>query len=80
MTAFGLENEVFVVHIVFFASSNNIHLSHKLQIASLKADEAPTTILLAYSNFANIFSLKLVAELLEHMWINNHIIDLIDGK
>lgn len=35
---------------------------------------------LKYSEFEDIFSLKLAAELLEHIEIRNNVINLVDGK
>lgn len=39
-----------------------------------------TTVSKEYSNFINVFSLKLAAKLSEYNKINNYIINLIDGK
>ncbi len=49
------------------------------QITYLKADEAPSKVHSKYTNFADIFSLKLAVELLKHMRINNHNIKLVDN-
>ena len=50
----------------------------KAQIAHLKVDETLTKVSSEYADFANVFSLKLTAELLKHIRINNHTIELID--
>ena len=50
----------------------------KAQIAYLKADKAPIKVPNKYTDFADIFSLKLTTKLLEHIRINNHTIELVD--
>ncbi len=44
----------------------------------MKADEAPSKVLSKYADFADIFSPKLAAELLEHMRTNDHAIELVN--
>ena len=56
-----------------------MHPSRKAQIAYLKADEAPTKVLNKYVDFADVFSPKLAAELLEH-GISNYAIKLVDEQ
>lgn len=51
-----------------------------IQKILLIVDEAPTTISSEYFDFIDVFSPKLVVEILEHMGINNHAINLISGK
>lgn len=46
----------------------------------LKADEAPTTIPAKYSNYADVFSPEAAAELPEHTGMNDHAIELEEGK
>ncbi len=74
------EHEAFVVHVAALSvdSGDEVHPSRRAQIAHLKADEAPTEVLSEYTNFTNVFSPKLVAELLEYTGINNHAIELVD--
>ncbi len=55
-----------------------MHPSRKAQIAHQKADEAPTKVPSEYANFADIFSPKLVVELLKYTGINDHAIELVD--
>ncbi len=55
-----------------------MHLLRKAQIAYLKADEASFKVSNKYANFADIFFLKLVAELPEHTRINDYTIELVD--
>ena len=56
-----------------------MHLSKRAQIAYLKADEALTKVPSKYTDFADVFSPKLVAKLLEHR-ISNHVIKLVNDR
>lgn len=78
--AFDPENEIFVVYVMFFAISNEIHPFYIAQIALLNIDEAIIIIPPKYFDFVDIFFPELAVELPEYMEINNHIINLIDGK
>ena len=80
-TALDLGYETFVVHVTSLESPSqegDVHPSCRAQIAALVANEAPTSILIEYSDFADVFSLELVLELSEHTGINNHAIKLVD--
>lgn len=79
-TAIDLEYQTLVVSIVFLAISNEIKFSCKLQIIILKIDQTSTIISPEYSNFVDVFPTELAIELPEHRKINNHVIDLMDGK
>lgn len=76
----NLKDETFVVHIVSLTSSDNVYSSYKTQIASIKIDKTLTTISPEYFNGIDVFSPKLVAKLPEYTEINNHTINLKDGK
>ena len=79
-TAFDSEYKTFIVHIAFLSSTLlNVHLFCKLQISSLITKEASTKVLDKYINFADVFSLDLASKLPEHIEINNHAIELVDG-
>ncbi len=41
-------------------------------------DEVFIKVFSKYANFVDVFSLQLAAELLEHIGINNHAIELVD--
>lgn len=56
------------------------NLSYKAQIALLEVNKALITILSEYTDFADIFSLVLVSELLNNTWINNYVIELMNYK
>ena len=55
-----------------------MHPSKRAQIAYLKADEAQTKVPDDYTDFADVFSLKLAVELPKYMKINDHAIELMD--
>lgn len=77
------DNKIFVVYIVFFAGfdiSLEIDIFCMVQIAFLKADETPTLISSKYTNFADIISKNLIAQLLEYTRINNTINLVEDQK
>ena len=76
-----LNKKAFVVHVaIVTAKPMIIHLAYKAQIALLKADEAPVTISVKYSDFSYIFSKKSAAKLPEHTEISTSAIDLEEGK
>ena len=73
--------ETFVVHVPSLSSTPlNVHPSRRPQISSLITEEAPTKVPDEYTDFADILSLDLAAELPEHNGINNHAIKLVDGQ
>lgn len=55
-----------------------MHLSKKAQIAHLKADETPIKVFGKYTDFANIFLLKLAIKLSKNTSINNYAIKLVN--
>lgn len=81
--ALDANSETFVVYVVALnIKSTNIaiHLSPSAQIELLKVNKAPTTVFAKYSDYTNIFLLKLTAKLPEYTGINNHAIDLEKDK
>ena len=77
--------EIFVIYIISFDSpdnnkENNIYLFYKVQIIILIANEALTSILIKYSNFSNIFSLKLALPFFKYIRINDYTIKLINKQ
>lgn len=58
----------------------DVHPSHRAQIALLKAEEALIAVPSEYADFGNVFSPHLAAKLPEHIGINGHPIDLINGQ
>ncbi len=76
------EYKVFVVHIAVLSINlgDEVHPSKKAQIAHLKVDKALSKLPSEYTDFVDVFSLKFAAELLEHIEINNHAIELVDNQ
>ncbi len=73
--------ETFVVHMsALDVAESSIHPSRVAQIAALQWDKAPTKIPAEYSDYANVFSLELAMELPENTGMNEHVIELIEGK
>ena len=68
------------MHIITITSKMTIYLKRKAQIALLKAIKALVSVPAEYLDFANVFSEKLAAVLLEHTKINTYAIDLEEGK
>ncbi len=79
-TSLNLEHEFFVVHVVALGVDlgDEVYPSKKTQIAHLKVDEAPTKVFSEYTDFVDVFSSQLAAELPKHMRINNHAIELVN--
>ena len=75
-----MELETFVVYVAALSvnSDDEVHPSRRSLIVYLKADKALTKVPSEYPDFADVISLKLVAELPKHMEINNHAIELVD--
>ena len=80
--ALDQEHEAFVVYIATLSVDlgDEMHSLRKAQIAHLKADKAPSKVPSKYANFADVFSPKLAAELLEYTEINDHAIELVDDQ
>ena len=85
--ALDLEYETYVVYIGSVSSNAllscsllelDVHPSRRPQVCGLLAEEAPTKILVEYSDFADVFSADLASKLPEHTGINNHAIKLVD--
>ena len=78
--AFNLQPKTFIVHVTTLSVdlSDEVHPLKKAQMAHLKADEASTKVLNKYTEFVDVFSPKLAAELSKHTRINNHAIKLVD--
>ena len=72
------KSETFVVHVISLNRTPGIHPDRAAQIASLLAEEV--RIPDKYSDFANVFSEEKALVLPEHTELNEHAIDLEDGK
>lgn len=69
-----------MVYIVSLTIFTKVFLPHRIQIVSWKVDETPTITFPEYSNFLDVISLELVAELSKHIEINEYTINLINNK
>lgn len=76
--ALDSKNQTFIVYIVSFMIFDEIYLSRKTQIDSLKIDQAFITILLKNFDFPDIFFPELAMELSKHTEIKNYTKDQID--
>ena len=72
------KSETFVVHVAALNLTPGIHLDRAAQIASLLAEEV--RIPDEYSDFADVFLAKKALVLQERTKLNEHTIDLEDGK
>ena len=78
------EHETFIIHIVLLnpilLTNIDVHLSCKLQIASLGAKKAFTKIFTKYADFAKIFFPDLASKLFKYTGINNYTIKLVNSQ
>ncbi len=72
-------SETFVIHVATLEATT-IHLSQIAQIVALQWGKAPTEIPAEYSDYTDVFSLDLAMELPENTGMNEHAIELIEGK
>ena len=88
-TVLDLEHKIYIVHVgsvssialfSFFPYELDVHISRRLQLSGLIAEEAFIKISAEYSDFADIFSPDLASELLKHIGINDHAIELVNGQ
>ena len=70
--------EAFMVHISSLGLKMTIHSARKAQLALLLAEEV--TMPIEYSDFADVFSEKSADVLLEQNGVNEHVIELEEGK
>ena len=78
-----LEHETFVVHVAFLSFTPldaGVYPYRKPQITDLIAKKTFTKIFVKYIDFADIFFLDLASEFSKHIWINDHIIKLVDSQ
>ncbi len=78
-TALDEDFETFVVYVTTLEATT-IYPSRAAQIAPLQWDKAPTEIPAEYFNYADMFSVDLAIELPENTSMNEHAIQLIEGK
>ena len=77
-----MEHKTFIVYVAAFSVNfgNKVYLFKKAQIPYLKVDKAPIKVPSKYTDFENVFSVKLTKKFSKHMEIKNHAIELIDNQ
>ena len=81
IAALDVDSETFVVHVVIWKREEMpVHSKNQAQVGTLLFDKALTEVLAEYSHYKNVFSAENVAELLENTGINEHAIELEEGK
>ena len=81
--ALDADSETFVVHVTALdieGTNMAVHPFRAAQIGLLKANEASTIVPTKYSDYTDVFSSELAIELPKHISINDHAIELEDGK
>lgn len=73
-------SETFVVHLASIMKIMLIHGAKKASIRALQVDRALTKVSTKYFDYVNIFSPDLAMELFENTGMNEHAIELINGK
>ena len=80
-TALDKNSEIFVVHVVAFKNLELvIHPSRAFLLTALQQDKAPTEIPPKYADYVDVYSSDLVMELPENTGMNEHAIELVEGK
>ena len=95
IAALDADSETFVVHVAIreceemamdpdkkaqIEAQSGAQIQDGAQIGALLFDKAPTEIPAKYSNYSNVFLAENAAELLENTGINEHAIELKEGK
>ena len=81
IAALDVDSETFVVHVAIWEREEMpVHSKRQAQVGALLFDEAPTEVPAEYSDYNNVFSAENAAELLENTGINEHAIELEEGK
>ena len=76
-----VDSETFVVHVAIWKREKiPVHSKRQAQVGALLFDEAPTEVPAEYSDYNNVFSAENAAELPENTGINEHAIELEEGK
>ena len=87
--ALDTDSKTFVMHVAIQkhkkmiidpARKAQIKAQSAAQVKDLIFDKVPTEVLVEYSDYSNVFSIENAAELSEYTKINNHAIELEEGK
>ena len=81
IAALDVDSETFVVHVAIREQEEiPVHSKRQAQVGALLFDKAPTKVLAEYSDYSDVFSVENAAELPENTGINEHAIELEEGK
>ena len=81
IAALDADSETFVVHVAIREREEmTVDPGRKAQIGALLFDEAPTEVPAEYSDYSDVFSAENAAELPENTGMNEHAIELEEGK
>ena len=81
IAALDVGSKTFVMHVVIREREEMpVHFEKQAQVGALLFDEAPTKIPAEYSDYSDVFSAENVAELPENTGMNEHAIELEEGK
>ena len=81
MMALNVNSKTFVMHVAIREREEMPMYSKKqAQVRALLFDEAPTEVSAEYSDYSDVFLAENIAELLENTRMNEHAIELEEGK
>ena len=81
IVALDVDSETFVVHMAIREREEMpVHSKKQAQVEALLFDKASTEVPAEYSDYSNVFSAENAAELPENTGINEHAIELEEGK
>ena len=87
IAALGMDSETFVVYMAIrewekmpVHAERQAQIQDGAQVGALLFDEAPTKVPIKYSNYSDVFSTENAVELPENTGINEHAIELEEGK
>ena len=81
IAALDVDSETFVVHVAIREREEMpVHSERQAQVGALLFNEAPTEVPAEYSDYSDVFSAEHAAELPENTGMNEHAIELEEGK
>ena len=81
IVALDVNSKTFVIHVATWEQEEMpVHSEKQAQVGALLFDKAPTKVLAEYFDYSNVFSAENAAELPENTGINEHAIELEEGK
>ena len=81
IAALDVDSETFMVHVAIREREKMpVHSKRQAQVGVLLFDKAPTEVPAKYSDYSDVFSAENVAELPENTGMNEHAIELEEGK